>query len=136
MGRKWCLNCEQFVEPKKNFYTIVFVLLIVFVWLPLLNNIYKIETGSYQQSGSGMELNPTWSGDELSFQSTVPASLSNVYYVTNPILVGIKISAFAIMFFVPLVYILYYLYMKETKCPICNGTNFTETNPKTAKKLE
>lgn len=24
----------------------------------------------------------------------------------------------------------------KERCPICNGTNFTEVNPKTAKKLE
>ena len=133
MSRKWCLNCEQFIEPKKTFYIIVFVLLLVFVWLPLLNYVYGIETVSYQQFGSGTEVNPTWPGDGLPF--TVRADLGG-HYVTNPILVGIKILMFAVTFIAPFVYVLYYLYKEEPKCPICNGTNFTETNPKTVKKLE
>lgn len=63
MGRKWCLNCEQFVEPKKSVNWVVLILFFGF-------------------------------------------------------------------------YILYYALFKKSRCPICNGTNFTETNPKTAKKLE
>ena len=62
MARKWCLNCSQFVEPKKSV---------------------------------------NWIGMFLSF---------------------------------PL-YIWWYIF-KAKRCPMCNGTNFTETNPKTAKKLE
>jgi hypothetical protein len=36
MARKYCQNCRQYVDTKKNFHSIAFVLLVIFVWMPLL----------------------------------------------------------------------------------------------------
>ena len=110
MGRKWCLNCEQFVETKKTFHGVAFVLLMIFVWIPLLCiefALFAVGTASYSYG-----------------------------FTPSPALGGISFLMFVVTFFTPFVYVLYHLFGKEAKCPVCNGTNFTETNPKIAKKLE
>jgi len=109
MSRKWCLNCEQFVVPKKSFHGVVFVLLIIFVWFPLLC---------------------------IEFVLFAVGAVWYSYGTISPTLGGMSFLILVVTFFTPFVYVLYHVFGKEAKCPICNGINFTKTNPKTAKKLE
>ena len=100
MGRKWCLDCEQFVNAEKKSLSIPFFI----VWgIVLIIEVVLFMT-----------------------------ALSNVRRGSQPEVMYIPILLTIIAPFI------FYLYSYEGKerCPICNGTNFTETNPKTAKKLE
>ena len=103
MTQKWCLNCKQFVEPKKNFHGVVFILLMIFVWLPLLFieiMLVGVSTVSYS----------------LGF-----TNITTIGIISFLMFIGTLLS--------PVCYIIYHVVGKKARCPICNGTRYTDSKP-------
>jgi len=98
MGRKWCLDCEQYVNAERKSHSIPF-----FVgWGAILIVEAMLFITAANNRASGAE----------------PLFWLFLITLVSPIFLYSALSS------------------GKERCPICRGTNFTETNPKTAKKLE
>jgi len=114
MSRKYCLNCKQFIKPKKNFHGVLFTLLMIFVWLPTVSClgfmaiITAITTTSY-------------------------TSYFNSVLVSSSPIAGALVLLVIMVFLLPFVYVVYYI-KSPAHCPICNDTNFRKETFEEEKK--
>jgi len=99
MTQKYCKNCKQLVNPKKNFHGVAFILLILFVWFPLLSIEFFVMIITY-----------------LPYYTHQTASVPLISTITCLMLI--------ITFLFPFVYVGYHIFGKVAKCPICNDINF------------
>ena len=81
----YCPNCERYVDGKKTFHGVAFLLIIIFIW------------------GPGF-----WLGGVL---GTLSAK-----YTGDPTILGLWL----IWMSLPFIYILYHVFAKKPRCPICN----------------
>lgn len=97
MGRKYCMNCKQYVQPKKSFHGIAFALIMIFLWLPSLFGTLVL-TGLVAYAGS--------------------TGAASVLFL-----------AFILILVAPIVYVIYHVVGKKSRCPVCNDARFLDYEP-------
>lgn len=103
MVRKWCSNCKRYVEGKKNFHAVAFILIMVFFWLPLLSIEVIMGLFGYGSYRAGF------------LETTSLAVLSFLMFLCTLI--------------APMIYPIYHWFGKKPRCPICNSQRLFKNEP-------
>lgn len=100
VGQKWCVNCKRWVTGKKIFHGVAFVLIVIFIWFPILliSGFLSLLTGFAVLDG--------YTGIFL-----LAPGFTFVWVL------------------LPFIYTIYHFVGKKPRCPICNSTQLRGYKP-------